>query len=216
MDRVMGYISSLSILIPIILILRNYFIQNKLIPLNIVAYVLIGGFFEIVIILQNILFSKNTIWLANIFALIEAGFILYSYNIWSNNIKYKKNYIILLSIYVFIWFYVVFIFGLETLNSTINGTESLVVIIASICFLYDGYINNSLNMKNKWQIIICCAFLYYFIVNAGIYSFSAFFLDNNQKENWIYFSVIHLIGNVGINILLGIGLYQCNKQLLSV
>lgn len=71
-------------------------------------------------------------------------------------------------------------------------------------------------MKNKWQIIICCAFLYYFIVNAGIYSFSAFFLDNNQKENWIYFSVIHLIGNVGINILLGIGLYQCNKQLLSV
>ena len=212
----MGYISSLSILIPIIFIIRNYFIQNKLFPLIIIAYVIIGGLFEIVIILQNLLFLKSTIWLSNIFALIETGFVLFSYKMWSNNAKYKKSYITLLLIYVFIWFYVIFIFGLETLNSSINGTESLIVIIASICFLYDGYINDSLNKKNKWQIIICCAFLYYFIVNAGIYSFSAFFLDYNQKGNWIYFSVIHLIGNVGINVILGIGLYQCNKQLLSV
>jgi hypothetical protein len=212
----MGYISSLSILIPIIFIIRNYFIQNKLFPLIIIAYVIIGGLFEIVIILQNLLFLKSTIWLSNIFALIETGFVLFSYKMWSNNAKYKKSYITLLLIYVFIWFYVIFIFGLETLNSSINGTESLIVIIASICFLYDGYINDSLNKKNKWQITICCAFLYYFIVNAGIYSFSAFFLDYNQKGNWIYFSVIHLIGNVGINVILGIGLYQCNKQLLSV
>ena len=212
----MGYISSLSVLIPIILIIRNYSIQNKLIPLNIIAYVIIGGLFEIVTILQNLLFFKSTIWLSNIFAVIETGFVLFSYKMWTNNAKYKKSYITLLFIYLVIWFYIIFIYGLETINSSINGTESLIVIIASICFLYDGYINDGLNIKNKWQIIICCAFLYYFIANAGIYSFSAFFLDNNQKENWIYFSVIHFIGNVGINVILGIGLYQCNKQLLSV
>jgi hypothetical protein len=212
-DRVMGYISSLSVLIPIILIIRNYSINNKLIPLNLISYVIIGGLFEIVTILQNLLFLKSTIGLSNIFALIETGFVLFSYKMWSNNAKYKKSYITLLLVYVFIWFYVICDFGIETLNSSINGTEALIVIIGSILFLYDCYVNDILNVRNKWQTIICSAFLYYFIVNAGIYSFTEFFLDNNQKENWVYFSVIHLIGNTGMNILLGIGLYQCNKQL---
>lgn len=207
----MSYISSFSIVIPFVFVLFNYKKLNKN-SLAIQLYVIIGVLFEISHFFQISYLGNNTIISTNIFTLIELCLILYTLYQWSLKNKYRYIYILLLTIYIIFWTLSVKFDGIDQLSSIIYGTEALFVITSLIIFFYNRYVNENENFQ-KWQISIGVSFLFYFIVNSGIYSFIEIFLKIEQKENWIYFSIFHFIGNLGLNIILTRGLYQCSKHL---
>jgi hypothetical protein len=210
MILVIGYLSSASILIPFIFLLFSHKeLQKESFLIQI--YILIGVFTETINIFLKGQLSNNTIISSNIFTLLEVGLILFSLNQWSFNSRNRYIYLTLLSIYIFIWIYCAKANGIGKLSSLVNGPEALFIITATILFLYNKFMNEEGSFP-KWQITISVAFLFYFIVNSGIYSFTELFLSLEQKENWIYFSLIHFIGNLGLNIILAKGLYQCSKQ----
>jgi hypothetical protein len=210
MNIFLGYSSSLSILIPFILLL----LANKQLTkgsLLIQIYIIVGVLTETINVFPKSQLNNYTSISSNIFAVIEVILILLALYQWSLNYKNKYVFITLLSIYIFIWFYSIHLNGINKLSSIINGTEALIIITASIYFLYNKFISE--NASNaKWQTTFSIAFLYYFLVNSGIYSFTELFLNIEQPQNWIYFSWIHLIGNFGLNIILALGIYQCRKQ----
>ena len=204
------YISLFSILFPLLIICAKYK-QLKREFFLIKLYIFFGIIFEIINYITYTIFKNNTIISSNIFTLLEVILILLALYQWSLNYKNKYIFITLLSIYIFIWFYSIHLNGINKLSSIINGTEALIIITASIYFLYNKFISE--NASNaKWQTTFSIAFLYYFLVNSGIYSFTELFLNIEQPQNWIYFSWIHLIGNFGLNIILALGIYQCSKQ----
>lgn len=211
MILVTGYLSSASILFPFILLL---FIKKKLQKESflIQIYILIGFSTEIINFFFKSKLNNNTIISNNIFVLLENSLVLLTLNQWSLKSKNRFVYLTLLSVYIVIWTYSVKTYGINRLSSLVNGTEALFIITATILFLYNKFMNEDGNLP-KWQITISVAFLFYFIVNSGIFSFTELFLSMELKENWIYFSLIHFIGNLGLNIILAKGIYQCSKQL---
>lgn len=207
---ILNYISVFSIIIPLLIIFVNYKQLTKDIFL-IISYIFSGIIFEIVNYITITFYKNNTIISSNLFTLLEVILILLSFYQWSLINKNRYIFITLLCIYIFIWCYSINLNGINKLSSIINGTEALVIIAASVYFLYHKFITE-ITSNAKWQTTFSIAFLYYFLVNSGIYSFTELFLNIEQPQNWIYFSWIHLIGNFGLNTILGVGIYQCSKQ----
>jgi len=211
MIEILCDISSFSILIPFILTCR-YFYKLTSFSLLIVIYILTGVLFEIINIWRIIALRQNTITSTNVFALIEISIILSLFYNWTTERKLKNIYLIFLAVYTSLWSLSIIKTGINELNSILSGSGALLVISASLLFLGYAYMKNY-SPTPKWQIIISIAFFFYFIINAGIFSFTEYFLQFDEQVNWIYFSVIHCIGNVGLNVILALGLYQCSKQL---
>ena len=214
MTNILSYISTSSILLPLILLFFRFKLLTKD-SLLIIIYVLLSFITESINFIIMYKFGNYTTVSSNFFTALEAILILLALYQWSLNYKNRFIYIILLSIYLFFWCYSIYVNGITKLSSMINGTEAVVVITASIYFLYNKFISETAS-NTKWQITFSIAFLYYFLVNSGVYSFTELFLNIEQPQNWIYYSWVHLIGNFGLNTILGVGIYQCSKQSFMV
>ena len=210
MTKIHDFISSASILLPLILLFFKFKLLTKD-SLLIIIYVLLSFITESINLVIMFKFGSYTTVSSNIFTLLEAIIILLALYHWSLFYKNRFIYIILLNIYIYFWCYSIYINGINKSSSIIYGTEALVIITASILFLYNKFISETAS-NAKWQKTFSIAFLYYFLVNSGVYSFTELFINLEQQQNWIYYSWIHFIGNFGLNTILGVGIYQCSKQ----
>ena len=208
-----GIISAISIIIPFGVILMNVsFYRNTL--FNISFYILVGVLFEIYQDFDLFIIKKSNQGITNIYTLIETLFVAWIFFSFIKDSTNRKIILLCASLYTVMWFGTIAYDSLGSSSSIINGGSSLTCIIWGVLFFFQLSKENELKYI-RWKIIIGGAFLFYFVISAGVFSFTQFFSDLNEKRYWIVFAVIHFVANVGLNSLLALGLYQCRKQSLQ-
>jgi hypothetical protein len=115
--------------------------------------------------------------------------------------------------YSMLWFYVIFAFGLSTDNSLINGGEAISCISIIIISLA-GLVGNSRLSSIPGVDVILGGFLAYFVLSAGIFSFTRFFSIASNREVIIYFAGIHFVANVTLNLSLARGIVIWQRRSL--
>jgi len=209
--KTINLISTYSLVAPLYVLMVYFsFCIKKLLPVTL--YIIFCLLAEVNSALTES-YNFPDIILTNIYNLIEPSFVAWTVYTFIKDIRIRKIIIIIGTIHLLLWLLTISLTSLVITNPIITGSSTLCSIL--FCLLYIFQLNKEENIK-VWQMIICGAFLSYFVTIAGMISFISFYKESSDEKYIIYFSIIHFIANLGLNGLLALGIYKCKNQSLLV
>jgi hypothetical protein len=152
-------------------------------------------------LISNILSAKgkSTLYIINIYSLVELILLLVIYYRLSTEKTFKQTLLIVTSSYCFFFvLYCMFYTPISESSVVINGSEALVLIFISILFMFDSILkaSNTVNSHHFW---INVAILSYF--SMSFFTFLAvnqIFVKNvavPTRNLWIIHNIVHILFN---------------------
>jgi hypothetical protein len=204
--KILNNISSLSMVIPFAMLMTHFLFYTKK-ALPVVCYILLGVFFEsYTTFLELLQIPLPKHYAYNFLETLIVGWVFYTF------IKEKISQQIVIAVAIL---YVLTYFISWAINTV--GTDKIIergistVACIIFCILYFLQLSSENRIK-LWQMIVSGAFLFYFVTTTGMFSFISLFKGSINPKYMIYFALIHLVANCGLNCLLTLGLYKCKNQ----
>lgn len=197
-------IITFTVIIPIIYSLLNIEILKA--TKSVFVILIISLLVESINIISKYVFDTILVNFANVYSIIEIGFITYFYLKFSDG-KYKILILvtsILLSLYLLIT-YIVKEFHLNV-NINYALTSIYEIIVASIFML-----RNTENILKNWKFTVFFAFFQYNILAIGVFSIIDFIQENQQYVYYYY--LLHSTANLLLYSFITVAIIQCKRQL---
>lgn len=198
-----------TIILPVVAVFTHFsFNLKKLLPVTL--YILFSAIQEAYsMILPFIIMSDTPANITNSIEVLFVGWIVYSF-IKDNEVR--KIILVLAGIYLLTSIVILCrINSISDNNIIIRGGSTLVSII--FCLVYVFQLSKETNIK-IWELFIIGAFLFYYVTTTAMFSFIQLFKEVSDQKYWVYFAVIHLLANIGLNGLLTLGIYKCKVHSL--
>lgn len=197
MSQCWAYISSVSILVPVVTAIYKYNRLNKI--LKILFWLLVfGAMCELIdfVLLQN---KLNNIWLFNLYSITEGFALCYLIGKWFNSKPMFRIAMTLFVCFSFFWFYSIFISnGMYEFNSAEKTVKGIILIFLSGYLLILLSMDENLVIGTDYRFWISTAILFYFSMTLVVFSTANLFLDNHRAMHysWTIHSIINIITNL--------------------
>lgn len=198
MHQWLDYISTISVLIPLLASIYRYKRLNT--ELKLLSWLFI---FASIVELINFISVRNHIsnfWIVNIYSLIEGFVIFYIISKWINVQNMLKVTLILFVIYCLYWLYTTFfISSIFDFNSKEKTVKGLMLIFLSGYLLIRLSIDEKIVLYKDYRFWISCDVMIYFSITLIVFSTATVFLEDNHRAayySWMIHSIINTISNL--------------------
>jgi hypothetical protein len=195
---VLDYISAFSVLFPLAAALYKFRQLNTGLKILGVFFIFSAAVEAMMIILSG--YGVKNVWLANVFALLEAAVYFYLCGRWFNLVEMFKAVMWLFIMYFIYWLLTTFFAGsfLE-FNDKEKVLKGIFLIGISGYLLIRISAEDSIMLVKDYRFWILSAILIYFSISEVVFATANFILDNNHPAMeyvWAIHSMINIISNL--------------------
>jgi len=216
MSKLIDYISFGSSYLPLIFGLFLFKKHSRDIRLFI-YYFSFTAFTDLAVLVTGVNGMNNLIIL-NFYSLLETYFLLYLFNLCTENKSYKVALKIVAILFTFVWVWInLFENSLYTFNPIDKGIKCLLFIILTVWLLNILSKNIQIQLNKDYRFWFLIAFLLYFSMTFIIYSTATWYINDIQNEamryTWYFHSIVTIITNLILTY--GIICFYQNRNLYS-
>ncbi len=151
----------------------------------------------------------HTIWIQNIYSIVEAVLLVLMLYNWKKAKWYRITAIILLSIYLFLWFYKTFTLGLDAYAGATHTLKSIFMMFLFSGVLIDLSFDTAIPVYKNYKFWISSALLLYFSIAVVLWSTA--YLPIGDAVVQYYSWEFHTFLNMFCNLLVVYGLITFNR-----